>query len=61
MYNCDFCSEDKHYKLRNEKSGELEFILEDDDLLTIFGYDEFDCFETKINYCPMCGRKLKTE
>ena len=56
--NCEFC-EPKNAKRLVEEIGLYLFIEKD---YLIAGYSDMCTFESnesiKINYCPMCGRKL---
>lgn len=49
---CEYCNEGKWF----EEDGEGAFIKEN--YLTIKSYAEPDTI-ISINYCPMCGRKLR--
>lgn len=51
---CEFC-EEEHYLLNKNR---LSVLIEDDFLnIRVYGQSNFlDNF--KINYCPMCGKKL---
>lgn len=59
---CDFCKKiiDDKSEYLNALSTENDFIFEDDEghWLRIDTVDSFCPGTMKINYCPMCGRKL---
>lgn len=68
---CDFCFKDKVLMRKNVPCVIWGKVLEEDDeILVIYddrgylrlGYDDFSCLDHgekfKINFCPMCGRKL---
>lgn len=59
---CDFCKKiiDDKSEYLNALSTENDFIFEDDEghWLRIDTGDSFCPGTMKINYCPMCGRKL---
>ena len=59
---CDFCKKiiDAKTEYLNALSTEDDFIFEDDDghWLHIDTGDSFCTGTMKINYCPICGRKM---
>lgn len=62
---CDFCKKiiDAKSGYLNALSTENDFIFEDNDeyYLRIDTGDSFCPSTMKINYCPICGRKLVKE
>lgn len=63
--SCEYCKNNK--SLYFDKSGKhpnlREVYIEDDGNMTVSPYfcDETESVQIKINYCPMCGRKLENE
>ena len=69
---CDFCSKDNMLMRKSvpcviwgevhEEDNEVLVIYDDRGYLRLV-YDDFGCLDHgekfKINYCPMCGEKLK--
>ena len=57
--NCEYCNEEsrKPFILNDDVSV---FINDKDELMIINHYSH-KAENKKINYCPMCGRKLKKE
>lgn len=55
---CDYCLDPKHYSNENilEEYDINVYIV--DGSLCVWTVDEGVGFKTKINFCPMCGRKL---
>ena len=67
---CDFCSKDNVLMTMKVPCVVFGTIIEDDDVQVIYddrgylrlGYDDFNCLDHgekyKINYCPMCGKRI---
>lgn len=53
---CDFCNEKKE-KMRENGEFNYCFVIEDNELWAWDGYLDGGS-AIKINYCPMCGKKL---
>ena len=61
---CEYCQQDYQQTLSDEGGLTLEIIKEDKKygIESVFnGKHEHMYTFTKINYCPMCGRKLDEE
>jgi len=71
--SCECCSKDTVLMRKNAPYVFYGKQLEDNEIFVIYddrgylrlGYDDFNCLDHgekyKINYCPMCGRKLVEE
>lgn len=62
---CDFCSNDIYYDISNREDFEITMYdtnvyIEHTINLGDFGTVKCDT-KIKINYCPICGRKLDEE
>ena len=59
---CEYCNENKSYKKRLYDCDDEIFINDKNKLNVYVDCEEYQYnIEIKINYCPMCGRKLKGE
>jgi predicted RNA-binding Zn-ribbon protein involved in translation (DUF1610 family) len=57
---CPYCDENTIYKTDTSKGVFMLFAVEDRMLkLQVYGNDNSSNHRIKINYCPMCGRKLE--
>ena len=61
LRQCELCSNIKNYK-ECEHGNQLKDIFydkEEDKYILVLELFRFEYSEISINYCPMCGRKLK--
>lgn len=54
---CEYCEKGKHIsKFSTLRETNCLYIRDGNELVTIMSYGYM---YTRINYCPMCGRKLE--
>lgn len=52
---CEYCCDYRHNEYLNKDEIGVQYV-DEDELIIDCGHDYYT--EFKINYCPMCGRKL---
>lgn len=61
--SCMYCIKGYPLPLQSDYSGIEAGFINDNGLLRILAFDENDNLQTQdivsLNYCPMCGRKLR--
>ena len=61
---CDYCRETEVKSFLSEHGFELTILTIDGKKLIdvdFYGFDESGNTDVYINFCPMCGRKLKED
>jgi hypothetical protein len=59
---CDYCenTESLYWNPNDRESFIREIYIEQDETMTVTSnYDYSNSINLPINYCPMCGKKLK--
>jgi len=59
---CEYCKNNKslYFDSNNHNSNLREVYIEDDGNMTVipYLYENTEMVQMKINYCPICGKKL---